>query len=58
MGEMKKIYGLLRKGPLLRGTREWEDRELARQAMGCRCLSFGTVAEARQRERRQPTYYN
>ena len=41
-----KLYDIVRRGPLLRGTQEWEDRELARRALGCKCMSHGTVAEA------------
>ncbi len=28
---------------MLRGTDEWDQRELARQQNGCRCISFGSI---------------
>ena len=28
---------------LIRGTPEWDKREHAREAAGCRCLSFGPI---------------
>jgi len=28
---------------LLRGTKAWDDREEQRRAMGCNCLSFGSI---------------
>lgn len=50
MSKITTLYDLLSKGPLIRGTKEWDDRERARRSIGCRCLSFGSVMEARQRE--------
>lgn len=34
---------ILNRGPLLRGTPEWDERERARAAVGCGCLSFGAL---------------
>ncbi len=37
------LKSCIARGPLIRGTPEWEERERARKAMGCKCLSFGTL---------------
>ena len=37
---------------LQRGTPEWEQRERDRQALGCKCISLGTVDAAAASERR------
>jgi len=31
---------------LIRGTKEWDDREAARREIGCNCLSFGTIGDS------------
>ena len=31
---------------LMRGTPEWDEREMARRDAGCKCLSFGTITDS------------
>lgn len=53
-----KLFDIVSRGPLIRGTQEWEDRELARAVLGCRCMSHGTIAEARAREMKRKIQYH
>jgi hypothetical protein len=36
------------KGPLLRGSTEWEYREDLRRSMGCSCMSYGSAPGERR----------
>ncbi len=38
---------------LLRGTKEWDDREHARKRVGCSCMSFGTIEDSRAADRKR-----
>lgn len=35
------LRATVERGPLVRGTPEWDERERARAALGAKCLSFG-----------------
>lgn len=37
------LRATVERGPLVRGTPEWDERERARKALGAKCLSFGKV---------------
>ena len=55
-----KLRRIVAKGPLVRGTEEWEMRELARKTLGCCCISLGSVSEANAREaakKKKPFYH-
>lgn len=58
MTDRSKLLEIVRRGPLLRGTQEWDDRELARRSLGCRCLSFGPVNEAEREQRKRAIFYH
>lgn len=40
------LVATARSGPFIRGSKEWEQRERARAALGCGCLSFGAVDDS------------
>ncbi len=42
-GRKRHLVEIAMSGPLIRGTPEWDQRESARAALGCNCLSFGSI---------------
>ncbi len=57
MNDYSILLHIVRQGPLLRGTKVWDDRELARKALGNRCLSFGAIEEPEPRKPHKPFYH-